>query len=107
MPDDAKSWPHAAVNFAELIRCQTRSVVSRILFKRPAGNVALFAFDAGQELSEHTVPFDAVVQVVDGEAEITPAGLLHRVERGEVLFPPAGRPKRLRISVRRCLRLAR
>ncbi len=98
-PAETETWPHTAVNLAELIRCQTGSVVSRVLLKRPAGNVTLFAFDAGQELSEHTAPFDAVVQVVDGEAEITLAGTLHRVQRGEVLLLPACRPHSVRAPV--------
>ena len=61
-------------NTAELIKYQTGAIVSRTLIKKPTGTVTLFAFDAGQELSEHTAPFDALAHVLDGQAEITISG---------------------------------
>jgi len=64
--------------------------------KRESGNVTLFAFDAGQELSEHTAPYDALVQVLEGEAAITVAGHLHRVGGGEMLLLPAHQPHALK-----------
>src|SRR4026207_2332836 len=63
---------------AEMAAYQDGSVVSRQITKAEAGNVTLFAFDAGQALSEHTAPFDALVQVLDGEAEGTIAGTAPR-----------------------------
>ena len=63
---------------AALVNYQDGSVVSREILKKPAGTVTVFAFDEGQGLSEHTAPFDALVQVLEGEAEITIAGKPHR-----------------------------
>jgi quercetin dioxygenase-like cupin family protein len=73
----------------DLVSYQDAAVVSRIVVKRETGNVTLFAFDAGQELSEHTAPFDALVQILDGEAAITVAGRPHRVCTGEIILMPA------------------
>jgi quercetin dioxygenase-like cupin family protein len=81
---------------ADLVQYQPEAIVSRVVAKRPAGSVTVFAFDAGQELSEHTVPFDAVVSVFDGEAEIAIAGTPHRVRAGEALVMPANTPHALR-----------
>ncbi len=86
--------------FASLVDYQQGSVVSRTIVKKPTGNVTLFAFDAGQELSEHTAPFDALVEVVDGEAEITVSGTPHAVKAGEALLMPAGEPHALRARSR-------
>jgi quercetin dioxygenase-like cupin family protein len=77
---------------ADLVSYQAGAIVSRIVVKRDAGNVTLFAFDAGQELSEHTAPYDALVQVVDGEAAITVAGRPYRVDAGEMILMPAHQP---------------
>jgi quercetin dioxygenase-like cupin family protein len=65
------------------------SVVSKTLLNRNAGTMTLFAFDQGQGLSEHTAPFDAVVHILDGEAQITIGGNAHRVVSGEMLVMPA------------------
>jgi quercetin dioxygenase-like cupin family protein len=66
------------------------SVVSKTLLKKSTGNITLFAFDQGQGLSEHTAPFDAVVQILDGEARITIGGQPQNVSSGEMLIMPAG-----------------
>lgn len=71
---------------------QDGAIVSRQITKAETGNVTLFAFDAGQELSEHTAPFDALVQVLEGQAEITIAGQSFRVEVDEAIILPAGQP---------------
>jgi quercetin dioxygenase-like cupin family protein len=76
----------------ELVEYQAGSVVSRALIKQKSGNVTLFAFDAGEGLSEHTAPFDALVLVVDGSAEITIASRAQRVGPGELLLLPANEP---------------
>lgn len=68
---------------------QAGGIVSKQLVKTPTGNVTLFAFDAGQALSEHTSPFEAIVTVLDGEADITIAGETHRVGAGEMIALPA------------------
>ena len=76
----------------DLVSYPPGAVVSRIVLKREAGNVTLFAFDVGQELSEHTTPHDALVQLVDGEAEITIAGKPHRLRAGHMIVMPAHQP---------------
>jgi quercetin dioxygenase-like cupin family protein len=80
----------------DLVSYQDGAVVSRIVVKRETGNVTLFAFDAGQELSEHTAPYDALVHVLDGEAAITIAGRPHRVGAGEMILMPAHQPHALK-----------
>ncbi|MGC8551459.1 MAG: cupin domain-containing protein [Phycisphaerae bacterium] len=90
--NNQSAWPDGATKVAELIAPQAGAVVSRVLLKRKGGNVTLFAFDVGQELSEHTAPFDALVQVLEGEAKITIAGNPIMVRAGEVLLLPAGKP---------------
>jgi len=81
---------------ADLAQCQPGCVVSRQVIKKSAGSVTVFAFDAGEGLSEHTAPFDALVHVIDGEAEITVSGKPHRVQAGEMLIMPARQPHALR-----------
>jgi quercetin dioxygenase-like cupin family protein len=80
----------------DLVSYQADAIVSRIVLKRDAGNVTLFAFDAGQELSEHTAPYDALVQVVDGAAVITVGGRPYRLGTGEMLLMPAHQPHALK-----------
>lgn len=77
------------VELAGLVEYQDGSVVSRTLLKRDTGTVTLFAFDAGQALSEHTAPFDALVHVLDGEAEVILGGTPHRLTRGQAILMPA------------------
>ncbi len=77
---------------AELAAYQTGSVVSRQLTKADAGNVTLFAFDKDQELSEHTAPFDALVQVLEGEAEIRISGKPYHLGTGDAIIMPADEP---------------
>lgn len=71
------------------------SVVSKTLLKKEIGNLTLFAFDQGQGLSEHTAPFDAVVYILDGKAEITIGGQAQSVPAGEMLIMPANVPHAL------------
>jgi len=77
---------------ADLVDYQVGAVVSRTLAKKSSGTVTLFAFDRGQGLSEHTAPFDALVHVVDGAAEISIAGTEHRLETGDAIIMPADVP---------------
>lgn len=79
-----------------LLEYQSGAVVSRTVIKKSVGTVTLFAFDQGEGLSEHTAPFDALVQVTDGEAEITIAGQTHRVGAGQFIIMPANRPHALK-----------
>ena len=78
-----------------LIEYQEGSVVSMEVIKKELGTVTLFAFDKGQGLSEHSAPFDAMVQIIDGEAEITLAGEPHTVKKGEMLIMPPNVPHAL------------
>ncbi len=80
------------LNVKRLAEYQTGAVVSRQVIKAESGNVTLFAFDEGQELSEHTAPFDALVQVLDGQAEISISGKPFLLKPGEVIIMPAGQP---------------
>ncbi|MFA6318030.1 MAG: cupin domain-containing protein [Elusimicrobiota bacterium] len=80
----------------ELVDYQKGSVVSRTIVERPTGTVTLFAFDKGQGLSEHTAPFDALVQILDGEAEIRVSGKPHQVKAGQAIIMPAGEPHSLK-----------
>lgn len=92
MPTPSKSL---ILDLASLVAYQTGAVVSRQITKGAGGNVTLFAFDEGQELSEHTAPFDALVQVLDGEAEITIFGQLYQLKAGEGIIMPADAPHAL------------
>jgi quercetin dioxygenase-like cupin family protein len=83
-----------------LVEYQPGAVVSRTLLKKSSGTVTAFAFDAGEGLSEHTAPFDALVLLVDGEAEIAISGQPNRVKAGEILLLPAGRPHALKALTR-------
>jgi len=85
-----------AINLEGLAEYQEGAVVSRTIIKKQTGTVTLFAFDEGQELSEHTAPFDALVVILDGEAEIIISGASHRVKKGEFLIMPADDPHALK-----------
>ncbi len=83
-----------------MVSYQPGSVVSRTVIDKDAGTVTLFAFDNGQGLSEHTAPFDALVQVIDGAADITIAGTVHTVKEGEMIIMPANKPHALKANPR-------
>jgi quercetin dioxygenase-like cupin family protein len=80
------------LKLVDLVSYQEGSVVSRQITKADAGNVTLFAFDAGQELSEHTAPFDALAHIIEGEVEIRISGKLYLLNAGEVIIMPANEP---------------
>ena len=84
------------MRLAELAVYQDGAVVSKTLLSKLTGTVTFFAFDKGQGLSEHTAPFDAMAQILDGEAEITVAGTPFQVRQGEMLIMPAHQPHALR-----------
>jgi quercetin dioxygenase-like cupin family protein len=84
------------LHMADLVSYQEGSVVSRQITKADAGNVTLFAFDKDQELSEHTAPFDALVHVLDGEAEIRISGKPHHLKTGDAIIMPADEPHAVR-----------
>lgn len=83
-----------------LLDYQSGAVVSRTVIKKAVGTVTLFAFDQSEGLSEHTAPFDALVQVTDGEAEITIAGQTYRVAAGQFIIMPANQPHALKAVTR-------
>ena len=83
------------LELGRLVEYQKDSVVSRTLLKKETGTVTAFAFDAGQGLSEHTAPFDALVQVVDGEAEIKVSDEVFFLSSGEAAILPANVPHAL------------
>lgn len=85
---------------ADLVAYQAGAVVSRVILKKGTGNVTLFAFDQGQELSEHSTPFDALVHVLDGAAEIMVGGTPHTVKAGEMILMPGNVPHALKAPER-------
>jgi quercetin dioxygenase-like cupin family protein len=84
------------VNPAELIAYQDGTVVSRTIVFQKYGTITLFAFDVNEGLSEHTAPFDAIAQVLDGKVEITIAGEIFDLEQGQMIIMPANRPHALK-----------
>ena len=80
------------LNLIDMAAYQDGSIVSRQIVKEDAGNVTLFAFDEGQELSEHTAPFDALVHILDGEAEIRISGQPFHLKDGDMIIMPANDP---------------
>lgn len=76
------------------------AVVSRTIIQKPVGTVTIFSFDKGQGLSEHTAPFDAMVEILDGEAEITISGKAIKVKAGEFIIMPAHKPHALHAAKR-------
>lgn len=79
-----------------LIEYQEGAVVSREIIRKDTGTVTIFAFDKGEGLSEHTAPFDAMVQVIDGKTEITISGNKNILEKGDIIIMPASEPHSLR-----------
>ena len=82
-------------DLTDLVSYQTGSVVSRQVTKAAGGNVTIFAFDEGQELSEHTAPFDALIHVLDGETEVKISGQPYQLKAGEGIIMPANAPHAL------------
>lgn len=83
-------------NLVSLVDYQEGSVVSKEIIKRDKGTVTFFAFDKGQGLSEHTAPFDALVYILDGKAEIAIADKQHSLKTGETIIMPANKPHSLK-----------
>jgi quercetin dioxygenase-like cupin family protein len=83
---------------ADLVAYQDGAVVSRVILKKTTGNVTVFAFDLGQGLSEHTTPFDALVHILDGRAEITVGGTPYDLRTGDMILMPANVPHALKAN---------
>jgi len=89
-----------AQSLADSIRYQKGAIVSREIARKKAGTVTVFAFDKGQALSEHTAPFDAIVYILDGQAQITIAGSRRLAQAGEMVVMPADTPHALKAARR-------
>jgi len=84
--------PTGAFSLRDTVDYASDSIVSKVITKNAAGNVTLFAFDKGQQLSEHTAPFDAMVTVLDGEGTVTIGGTAYLLKEGEAIIMPADIP---------------
>ncbi len=87
-----------AIKLIGLIDYQEGSVVSRTIIDKVTGTCTLFAFDGGQGLSEHTAPFDALVYILDGEAEVAISGKANRLTKGKMIIMPANEPHALKAA---------
>lgn len=83
-------------SLVDMVDYQKETVVSKTIIEKKTGTVTLFAFDQGQGLSEHTAPFDALVQVLDGEVEIKISGNPFHLKQGEMIIMPANKPHALK-----------
>jgi quercetin dioxygenase-like cupin family protein len=83
------------LRLTELVDYQPGTVASRMIVNNPAGSITIFAFDEGEGLSEHTAPYDAVVTILDGEAEVWVAGTTYQMTAGETIIFPANVPHAL------------
>ncbi len=88
------------IKSAELVSYQAGAIVSRTIIDKETGTLTLFAFDVGQGLSAHTAPFDALVYLLEGEAEVTISGKSLSLKTGEMVIMPANQPHALRASQR-------
>lgn len=84
----------------DMVSYQEHSVISQEIIRKPAGTMTVFAFDQGEGLSEHTAPFDAVVYLLEGQAEIIIEGKAHQVKEGEMIIMPANKPHALKAASR-------
>jgi len=92
---EQKTLTGAAAKLTDLVSYQEGAIVSKTIVEKKTGTVTLFAFDAGQGLSEHTAPFDALVCILDGAATVTISGKSHRLEEGEAILMPLNEPHAL------------
>lgn len=88
------------VSFSNSIEYTSNAIVSKMVIKKPSGHVTLFSFDSGEELSEHTSPFDALVQIIDGSAEVLLFGQPFIVHSGEAIILPANVPHAVKANER-------
>jgi len=99
--DSEGGWePGHKADLASMIAYQASSVVSRTIISRKEGTLTLFAFDKGEELSEHTSPYDALLHVLDGEAVVTVAGRVNEMKAGEAVILPAAKPHSVQAKAR-------
>jgi quercetin dioxygenase-like cupin family protein len=98
--EEIKKLEVQTAKLIDLAEYQEGSIVSRTIIDKKAGTVTLFAFDEGQGLSEHTTPFDALVYLLDGEAEVVISGRALRLKEGEMVIMPANQPHSLKAMKR-------
>ena len=98
MVSEKKSSSAKVISLADLADYQQNSIVSRTIVDKKTGTITFFAFDEGQALSEHTAPFDALVYLLDGEAEIIISGKPFRLKQGEMIIMPANEPHALKAA---------
>ncbi len=91
----SKDNSNMVMDLKSMLDYQEESIVSRVILKEKKGNITLFAFDKGQELSEHTAPFDAVVQVLDGKVQVSIDGKPYNLSAGQMIIMPANIPHAL------------
>jgi len=91
----SKDNSNVVMDLKSMLDYQEESIVSRVILKEKKGNITLFAFDKGQELSEHTAPFDAVVQVLDGKVQVSIDGKPNNLSAGQIIIMPANIPHAL------------
>jgi quercetin dioxygenase-like cupin family protein len=100
----ADTQPDAGVpqvnRLSEMVEYQKGAIVSKTLLDKKTGTLTLFAFDQGQGLSEHTAPFDAFVNILDGEAEVTISRKPYQLHTGESIIMPANEPHALKATKR-------
>ena len=97
---DVKKLVGLVINLADLAVYQEDSIVSRTIIERKTGTVTLFAFDEGQSLSEHTAPYDALVYILDGSAEVTISGKALCIQEGEMVIVPAKAPHAIKATTK-------
>ena len=85
-----------AIEMASLVEYQEGSVVSRTVIDKKAGTITFFAFDEGQGLSEHVAPYDALISIIDGEAQVVILGRTFHLKEGEIIILPANEPHALK-----------
>ena len=88
----SKDNSNMVMDLKSMLDYQEESIVSRVILKEKKGNITLFAFDKGQELSEHTAPLDAVVQVLDGKVQVSIDGKPNNLSAGQMIIMPANIP---------------
>jgi len=100
MSESTNIKPSSILNLVDQVEYADGSVVSRTIIDKKAGTLTLFSFDSGQGLSEHSAPFDALVYILDGEAEVIISGKTYLLKKGEMVIMPAKAPHALK-AIRR------
>lgn len=100
MPKPKEAAKKEILDAASLVQYKEESIVSKTILDKKCGTITVFAFGQGEGLSEHSAPYDAVVQVLDGEVEIKISGIPHVLKKGQMIIMPANKPHSLTASKR-------